>query len=131
MKKRCADCGRLKDASEFYKCPSRPDGLYNYCRSCHQDKEKLRRAGWRAPKRVEVYDYLLCRYDLEEALEQLTAKEVAKAIGCHHSIAGDYKSFRWRHPEFMDDDQLWMHIEAWLREEVTHGQTAEARSCAR
>lgn len=36
MFKTCSKCGKSKPASEFYKNRRSKDGLYSYCKVCHQ-----------------------------------------------------------------------------------------------
>lgn len=40
MKKRCCRCKKLKPTSEFHKNRSRPDGLYEACKTCWSKRQK-------------------------------------------------------------------------------------------
>ena len=84
MKKQCPICKEKKDASGFYKCPTRSGGLRAYCKECQKIKQRLNRKYFREYKRKQRKNK---EFRLKECKWNKKTKAEINAYGnLHHAI---------------------------------------------
>lgn len=83
-KKRCRQCGKEKDISEFGSNARNADGLHSECRDCRRQEYRDRHGGLKHALRNfrtdEIIDEVVRRAKIYDLLDELPPEDIAKYL---------------------------------------------------
>ena len=77
--KKCPKCGKEKPKTEFFKDWRRKDGLYSYCKPCHN---------------AVTYDYKRRNREFATQIERNRYHRIQEEAGCHLKLRNFYPGYR-------------------------------------